>query len=183
MRSTDSNSWSLGFVISVLPSVDLGQPSSQEAQFSACSPFAWSAIYPQSQSTWFREAGKDFVNMTQKALNVKDNSMKLKWMLVDSKTLKKVKSHKLGEDHFNTHNYEPLRHRQLEKWGNDRNRYFTDTETWMANKHMENCSSPLVMDMKIKITKRYYFTNTRLEKSLIVPSIGKILKIISYIVF
>lgn len=50
------------------------------------------------------ETGKDFVNMTQKALNVKDNLIKLKSMLVDSKTLKKVKSHKLGEDHFNTHN-------------------------------------------------------------------------------
>lgn len=53
----------------------------------------------------------------------------------------------------------------------------------MANKYMSNCSSPLMIGVKIKITMRYPFRPTRLEAvSLMVPSVGKTLKIFSYVV-
>ena len=66
--------------------------------------------------------------MTQKVLNIKDNLTKVKLMLVYPKMLNKVKNHKLGEEICNTCTYKPLRHEQLEKWGNDMNRDFTDVD-------------------------------------------------------
>lgn len=56
------------------------------------------------------------------------------------------------------------------KWAKALNRYFTKEDMWMANKHMERCSTLLVhREIEIKSTTRYHYTPISMRKQTTDP--------------